>query len=209
LILLLPTVFAIHRRRRYLRSLSVQEHRERRERRISRHQERRQTIRALFRRFVLGIDMDDEEKAAMLAEQRRRHRQRRSGTDSDSDAGPSMEEDLASFREAASVVSDMVAAEEGRLASVQARRQTETTVAQLNLNGTGTPRVAPPPLSPGAAFPYDVPMDEVLPAYEEAEAMSVPSESVVSDGFRSSPGSAAYTPSETSSASDVLGETKN
>lgn len=99
-----------------------------------------------------------------------------------------MEQEIARFREAASMVGDIVAAEEGR---VQQREMVQ--------------RAAPK--GARASYPEFVVDDEVPPAYAmEAETP----DSVIADGFRYTPGSET-TASENAAvggANDRLGYTK-
>ncbi len=111
---------------------------------------------------------------------------------SDSELSTTMEQEIAQFRAAADVVGDMVAAEEGRARQVRGQD------------------VGPVPPSPGA-FSDFIPDDEILPAYESRRSLSAET-SIVTNGFRYTPGSSDYTPSSSGSVSrgadDVLGDTK-
>jgi hypothetical protein len=133
----------------------------------------------LMRRIMgRGSDAEDEEKEAML---------RHIGEDVDSDAeSTTMEQDIAQFRTAASVVGEMVAAEEGRMMQ----------------NMVHYP--VPVPMSPNSTFPDYMSVEEALPAYDEGSDDS----SYVADGLRYTPGSNSYTPSDSSvagSLDEVLG----
>lgn len=128
-----------------------------------------------------GRNVEDEEKEAIL---RRIHEE-----DSDSDdISTTMEQEIEQFRTAAAVVGDMVAAEEGR--TRQQMRQYSS---------------VPVPPSPTGAFPDYMPVDEALPAYDEAASDS---SSYVADGIRYTPGTTTYSPSISSgdgSLDEVLG----
>lgn len=102
-------------------------------------------------------DGDDAEKEAMM---------RQVGEEeSDSDAmSTTMEQDIQQFRNAADVVSDMVAAEEGRSAPRE--------MVQYS---------AIPPPSPHATFADYMAADEALPTYDEAGSSD---DSYVADGMR-------------------------
>lgn len=88
-----------------------------------------------------------------------------------------MEQELARFREAASMVSSLIAAEEGR-----------TQVVYF------PPAALPPPTavpdSIRAVYPGYNPNDTSLPTYEDDSVDA----SMVSDGFRYVPGERRYTP---------------
>jgi hypothetical protein len=128
-----------------------------------------------------GRNAEDEEKEGIL---RRMHEE-----DSDSDdVSTTMEQEIEQFRTAAAVVGDMVAAEEGR-----ARQQLRQYSSM------------PAPPSPTSAFPDYMPVDEALPAYDEAASDS---SSYVTDGIRYTPGSSTYSPSNSSvngSLDEILG----
>ncbi|KAI8958471.1 hypothetical protein F5Y11DRAFT_351481 [Daldinia sp. FL1419] len=85
-----------------------------------------------------------------------------------------MEQEIAQFRAVASVVGDLVAAEEGRSREYAHERQQHQT---------------PPPPSPTSAFPDYASIDEELPAYDEGSNDS----RFVADGFRYTPGRPYYT----------------
>lgn len=131
---------------------------------ISRRRNHRASRRTGFAGLVDRImgrnDGDDEEKEAMM-----RHV---GEEDSESDAmSTTMEQDIEQFRNAANVVSDMVAAEEGR--SVQSE--------MVHYSSS-----IPPP-SPHTAFPDYMSVDEALPSYDEAGSSD---SAYVSDGMRPS-----------------------
>ncbi|KAL9569586.1 hypothetical protein ACKAV7_006216, partial [Fusarium commune] len=146
-------------------------------------------LKAAYRAFVTRwIENEDDEKEAMLSGERRRR--------SSSCSSVTMEEEIASFREAAHMVEGIVAAEEGHHSHAR------------SYSYAAGPPVPPRPSHRIAATAYPVFMetDENLPAYDDDERDS----SVVADGCRYTPGSSDYTPSNSgSNASDVLGDTKN
>ncbi len=118
-------------------------------------------------------DLDEEEKRAMLA---------RRPAEVDEDAVAS---EISEFRNAASVVSDMIAAEEGRVGarvSMDSRASLPDYMSELG--------------------------GEPLPTYEDDQGSEL--SSVVADGFRYTPGSSEYTPGHSHSGSvrDVLGDVK-
>jgi hypothetical protein len=145
--------------------------------------------KAAYRAFISRcVENDEDEKEAMLNGDRRRR--------SSSASSVTMEEEIASFREAANMVDGIVAAEEGH-----------NTHARSYSYIPGSPVSSRPTHHHPAAAAYrSFPDDESLPAYDDDERDS----SVVSDGCRYTPGSSDYTPSTSgSNASDVLGDTKN
>ncbi|KAF7544874.1 hypothetical protein G7046_g9690 [Stylonectria norvegica] len=149
---------------------SCRRHQSRAERRAARH-ERRTAVRAYFSRMFLkwGGRDDEAEKEAMLA------------------ADVSMAQEIAQFRQAASLVEGLVAAEEGR---------SRTTTTQQT-----PPPMVPQHTSPSAVFE----LDEQLPSYDDESVDS----SIVSDGCRYTPGTTVYTPSSNgSNADNVLGDSK-
>ncbi|KAI0483318.1 hypothetical protein GGR56DRAFT_623862 [Xylariaceae sp. FL0804] len=132
--------------------------------------------------------MDDEEKEALM---NRLHREESAEEDG---LSTTMEQEIAQLRTAADVVGDMVAAEEGR---IMEHRQPAPEMQEHH--------AAPLPRSPVSAFPdYASGIDEVLPAYEYQEGES--DSTYVADGFRYSPGSSAYTPSDSSVTGSALDE---
>ncbi|KAM0368246.1 hypothetical protein ACHAPK_006760 [Fusarium culmorum] len=145
-------------------------------------------LKAAYRAFVSRcVENDEDEKEAMLHGERRRR--------SSSASSVTMEEEIASFREAANMVDGIVAAEEGH----SAHTRSYSYISGSSGSSHPTHHSAP------AAY-RNFPDDESLPAYDDDERDS----SVVSDGCRYTPGSSDYTPSATgSNASDVLGDTKN
>jgi hypothetical protein len=146
-------------------------------------------LKAAYRAFVTRwIENEDDEKEAMLNGERRRR--------SSSCSSVTMEEEIASFREAAQMVEGIVAAEEGQHSH-----------ARSHSYAAGPP-VPPCPShhTAATAYPGFMETDDTLPAYDDDERDS----SVVADGCRYTPGSSDYTPSNSgSNASDVLGDTKN
>lgn len=152
---------------------------DRRQSRMPRRRERRAGVAGLVdrvRNIFAGQDGDDEEKEAIM---------RSIGEeDGDSDAmSTTMEQDIEQFRNAANVVSDMVAAEEGR--SSQSEMVQYSTI--------------PVPPSPHTAFADYMALDEALPAYDEADSSDA---TYVADGMRF-PGSSTYTPSVSSAHSSL------
>jgi hypothetical protein len=95
--------------------------------------------------------------------------------------------EICEFRNAASVVSDMIAAEEGRVAVGRVSMESRATTLPEYMSELG---------------------GEPLPTYEYGDGTEL--SSVVADGFRYTPGSSEYTPAHSSSgsASDVLGDMK-
>jgi len=129
-------------------------------------------------RFFPGLVED--EKASVI---------RQPESDTESDLGNTMEQEIAQFRAAANVVGDMIsAAEEGRTQQRRGRREYQPPPEDYT----------PTPPSPGAFAEY-MPDDDIPPAYEERRRTpSIGAESsVVTDGFRYTPGSSNYTPSST------------
>ncbi|KAI1881200.1 hypothetical protein JX265_000026 [Neoarthrinium moseri] len=153
------------------------ERRQCRERRAAKRAAIKAKLASLIQRLknMANRNSDDEEKEAIM---RRIHAE----DNDDSDAvSTTMEQDIEQFRNAADVVSDMVAAEEGR-----ARQE----MAQYAM---------PVPPSPHSAFPDYLSVDEALPAYDEGSDDS----SYVADGIRYSPGNSSYTPSISSQESSL------
>lgn len=108
-----------------------------------------------------------------------------------------MSEEITQLKNAASVVDDMVSAEEGRSRS-SARPQTKPQILSL-----------PIPIPTTRTRDYDLGSQigdgEELPAYEDNDGSEM--SSVIADGFRYTPGSTEYSPadSETGGVNDVLG----
>ncbi|KAM3084831.1 hypothetical protein ACMFMG_003280 [Clarireedia jacksonii] len=126
---------------------------------------------------------DDEEKREALLD------------DIDSDSESTMSDDITTFQNAANVVSDMVAAEEGRsVSSVQMQQHpiaTETRQMDSVIEGYASDAE-----------------EEVLPAYEDNDNDGSEASSFVADGFRYTPGSSDYSPSHSASGSvsDISGK---
>ncbi|KAJ0145705.1 hypothetical protein CTA2_995 [Colletotrichum tanaceti] len=120
-----------------------------------------------------------------------------------------MTSEIAEFRNTATLVTEMVAAEERRQRMMREPRQDQERQQRLQMPVRGGPGAAVSPPSPTAAF-AEYTGDDVLPAYDE-NAPSV----IVSDGFSSySPGSTGYVPGASSDATSsnidsVLGDPKN
>ncbi|KAI5926651.1 hypothetical protein F4810DRAFT_652972 [Camillea tinctor] len=145
------------------------------------------TVKAKYAEFIRWLteslrrqEMEDEEKEAIM---RRLHR---SDGEEDDNLSTTMEQEIAQFRVAADVVSDMVTAEEGRSYVYPGEMQ------QSHI---------PTPLSPTMALPAYASVDDVLPAYDQ----EVDDSQYVADGFGYTPGS-SYTPSELSGSSSDLDE---
>lgn len=150
-------------------------------------EERRQgsALKAAYRAFISRwVENDEDEKEAMLSGGRHRR----------TSSAATMEEEIASFREAANMVDGIVAAEEGhhsRAHSYSYAPSSSTPSHSSHHTAAGYPTFAD---------------DASLPPYDDDERDS----SVVTDGCRYTPGSSDYTPSNSgSNASDVLGDTKN
>ncbi|KAK6954817.1 hypothetical protein Daesc_004786 [Daldinia eschscholtzii] len=124
---------------------------------------------------------EEREKDAIM---RQLHR---SENEEEDTLSTTMEQEIAQFRAVASVVGDLVAAEEGRSREHGNERQHHVT---------------PAPLSPTSAFPEYAPIDEELPAYDEGSNDS----RFVADGFRYTPGFLYYTPTESSTMHSSLDE---
>jgi hypothetical protein len=134
-------------------------------------------LRSWFARHICRStaydDLDEEEKLAMLA-----GRPIQGGEDV-------VASEISELSNAASIVSDMVAAEEGRMegrVSMDSRSSLPEYMSELG--------------------------GEPLPTYEDEENTEL--SSVVADGFRYTPGSSEYTPEHSASSSvrDVLGDVK-
>ncbi|KAI1415874.1 hypothetical protein F5Y13DRAFT_155544 [Hypoxylon sp. FL1857] len=126
-------------------------------------------------------ELEDEEKEAIM---RQLHG---SESEEEDNLSTTMEQEIAQFRAVASVVGDMVEAEEGRSRGLVRGMQQQST---------------PVPPSPTSAFPDYASTDEELPAYDEG--MNDPR--FVADGFRYTPGSSCYTPADTSTTGSSLDE---
>lgn len=118
--------------------------------------------------------------------------------ESEDDMSTTMTEEIAQFRNAASVVDDIVSAEEGRA----------RTAAYVHGH---IPEPIPIPAREESALvrDYDIGSQvgdgEELPAYEDNDGSEM--SSVVADGFRYTPGSSEYSPQQSTSGSvsDILG----
>jgi hypothetical protein len=150
---------------------------ERRRRRAFRRAAHKHAWRSWFARHICRFtaydNLDEEEKRAMLAGRR---------TEGQEDAIAS---EISELSNAASVVSDMIAAEEGRMegrVSMDSRSSLPEYMSELG--------------------------GEPLPTYEDEESPEL--SSVVADGFRYTPGSSEYTPGTSAAGSirDVLGDVK-
>jgi len=150
---------------------------ERRRRRAFRRAARKHAWRSWFARHICRSeaydDLDEEEKRATLASR---------PIEEQEDAIAS---EICELSNAASVVSDMVAAEEGRMegrVSMDSRSSLPEYMSELG--------------------------GEPLPTYEDEQGTEL--SSVVADGFRYTPGSSEYTPgsSDAGSIGDVLGDVK-
>lgn len=169
-------------------------HRETREERCARLAMRREAVKTFFRRLFCGIFSFSEKDCPSQGPQGRDLRAEASATAAtmpdDNDSTTTMEQELAGFREAASMVSNLIAAEEGRHRMMQ-RTQPEPVAA--------TPPVPiPTPNRHMYAYPgYNYPSSGLAspPSYEVDTAEA----SMVSDGFRYSPGQFEFQYSPSSS----------
>ena len=170
---------------------------ERRERRRVAH---KNAITRLLARMA-GSGSDGEHSSDSYEEKREE-------TLSDMEDGLSttMTEEIHQLQNAASVVDDMVCAEEGRL-------REQVPAAPIYTPATYTPIPAlletqPIPIPTQDSAPlmqtYYMSGDEELPAYEDDESEL---DSIVSDGFRYMPGTSTYSPSHSASGSvsEILG----
>jgi hypothetical protein len=169
-------------------------HRETREERCARLAMRREAVKTFFRRLFCGIFSFSEKDCPSQGPQGRDLRAEASATAAtmreDTDATTTMEQELAGFREAASMVSNLIAAEEGRHRMMQ-RTQPAPIAA--------TPPVPiPTPNRHTHAYSgYNFPSSGLAspPSYEVDTAEA----SMVSDGFRYSPGQFEFQYSPSSS----------
>ncbi|KAF3061951.1 hypothetical protein GL218_03299 [Daldinia childiae] len=127
------------------------------------------------------IENEEKEKEAFM---RQLHG---SENEEEDNLSTTMEQEIAQFRAVASVVGDLVAAEEGRSHEYAHQRQQH---------------VIPAPPSPASAFPDYASIDEELPAYDEGSNDS----RFVADGFRYTPGCPYYTPNGSSTTESSLDE---
>ncbi|KAB8289980.1 hypothetical protein EYC80_010307 [Monilinia laxa] len=119
----------------------------------------------------------------------------------DDDDNLSVGGDITSLRNAANVVGDMVAAEEGRSISLQQSSHTQFS--------SQAPLLTPEYGTPAPHFDtYRMVIQETLPAYEGNDHDGSEASSLVADGFRYTPGSSDYSPSHlaSGSVSDILGD---
>ncbi|KAI1503044.1 hypothetical protein F5X99DRAFT_376589 [Biscogniauxia marginata] len=145
------------------------------------------TVKAKYAEFIRWLteslrrqEMEDEEKEAIM---RQLHR---SDSEEEDNLSTTMEQEIAQFRAAADVVSDLVSAEEGR--------------SYVYPGEIHQSRIPTPP-SPISSLPDYASVDDILPAYEEDEE----DPQYVVDGFGYTPGS-SYTPSDLSGTSPDLDE---
>lgn len=207
----LLTILVTMLHRRFCLRGTREERRARRQSRREAFQRRRASRKArcksFFSRLCFGRfcadDGEDEEKTAMMRER------------SDSEDSTTMEQEIASFRNAADMVGDMVAAEEGRSHQRVCQHHHCHHAQQAHHPGHEVRQIPAELPSPTSAFPeYHGVQDEMLPAYEDSnENTSAMAPSVVTDGFRYTPGSSIYTPSSDGDSSvgadDVLRDTKH
>lgn len=133
--------------------------------------ERRRAVRNFFRAlFCCGLFAWAEKDEGTAAPQ---GRDLRNGAGREEEDDTTMEQELARFREAASMVSNLIAAEEGR-------------------NQTMVQREAPPTVAPSMQTAYQgyVAGDVSPPSYEYDSVEA----SLLADGFRYTRGEAEYTP---------------
>jgi len=187
-------------------------HHETHEERLARDESRRQAVRGFFRGMFCGLlDLHekDESPEAATSSSSPQGRDLRAEEDARPETPPTtMEQELAGFREAASMVSNLIAAEEGRHSRMMQQRRTQPDDI--------TPRMPPvPPPRPSLVDParamytgYNNDSSSSLPTYEFANVET----SMISDGFRYSPGQFQYAPSsptetgsQGTSSSDRLG----
>ncbi|RYP66161.1 hypothetical protein DL769_006105 [Monosporascus sp. CRB-8-3] len=135
-----------------------------------------------------------------------------SGDESDgsdgSDLSTTMEQELAQFRAVAGVVSDLVAAEEGRrsravASAARSRLPALASTYRYDIYARAGAGAEPPsPISVSSCPPEYASSDETLPPYDEG-----PSDPrFVADGFMYVPGTATYTPGNGSEAPSSLDE---
>lgn len=200
-------------------------HRETSEERQARVAMRQEAVRSFFQGFFCGLftlNEKDCEEAAVAGPQGRDLRGEVSGamtesyrpvsggedTDDDDNSSTTMEQELAGFREAASLVSSLIAAEQGRQQMQRPQPGpiiTSTTPSPAPFTPYPaaaydyTPAPAPPshPMYPYAGYDYRPPSSGLAspPSYEAEEAET----SMISDGFRYSPGQFEFQYSPSSS----------
>lgn len=178
-------------------------HHETHEERLARDESRRDAVRGFFRGMFCGLlDFNEKDESPETAPSPQ-------GRDLRSETPPTttMEQELAGFREAASMVSNLIAAEEGRHSRMMQQRSAQPDIP---------PRT--PPLPPPRPSITD-PVRAMYPGYNNTSESSLPTyefdsveASMVSDGFRYSPSQFAYAPSsptetgsQGTSSSDRLG----
>lgn len=158
-------------------------HRETREERLARVSERRRAAKQFISRIFCGLisfeEKPDNQGSASSSPQGRDLRAENNGgyqTVEQVESDTTIEEELARFREAASMVSNLVAAEEGRNNQVL-QRHLQQEQGQVNARTFAT------------AYPEHDEDESPPPAYENDAADS----SMVADGFRYTPNGSGYT----------------
>ncbi|CAG9939090.1 unnamed protein product [Clonostachys rosea f. rosea IK726] len=171
-------------------------HRETPEERRARVESRKARVGAFFSRLFCGLFRFEEKDDRQLEEGHvapQGRDLRRSESPSSDDESITMEQELARFREAANMVSSLIAFEEGRSAASQPRRE----------DYPPAPPARPTPAPVPADVPSPVPRistdDPSLPTYENDTVEG----SMVADGFRYVPGSDSY-PAPTSGVGSPL-----
>jgi hypothetical protein len=187
-------------------------HNETHEERLARDESRRQAVRGFFRGMFCGLldlhEKDESPEAATLSSSPQ-GRDLRAEEDARPETPPTtMEQELAGFREAASMVSNLIAAEEGRHSRMMQQRRTQPDDITPHMPPVPPPR--PSLVDPARAMytGYNNDSSSSLPTYEFANVET----SMISDGFRYSPGQFQYAPSsptetgsQGTSSSDRLG----
>ncbi|KAH9883825.1 hypothetical protein F4778DRAFT_613959 [Xylariomycetidae sp. FL2044] len=163
---------------------------------------RHSSVKAKYSEIVRWIkegirrsNAEDEEKEALM-------RQIHGGDEEEEDEdnlSTTMEQEISQLRTVADVVTTMVEAEEGRSRQylMPVRREHHHHQQQQQQQ-----HHEPVPPSPTSAFPDYASSDESLPAYDEADY----NPSMVADGFRYTPGTSRYTPSDRSVMGSSLDE---
>jgi hypothetical protein len=173
-------------------------HRETREERLARVAERRRAVRNFFSSLFCGI-FGYEEKKDGEEPQGRDLRHNNTGAQRQDSGDTTMEQELASLRNAADMVSSLVAAEEGRNHQVPHQHQEPQRVVEQSRE---VPQI---PDAVQAAYSGYFPGEAPPPSYENDAAEA----SMVADGFQYTPGGATYSPSnpanQQGSNSDRLG----
>lgn len=177
-------VIALHRRtcspaKRVARQARKEERRRRRAYRRAAHKQAISNFLTRFSRHGSDGQFEDYEgkREALLA-------------DAEDGMSTTMTEDIAEFRNAAAIVGDLVAAEEGR---------SQNRSEPISITPSETSR---------SMRDYEIGSQvgdgEELPAYEDNDGSEA--SSFIADGFRYTPGSTEYTPSNSPSGlSDILG----